>query len=123
MLVICNDCREIQCWAPQGGLRLRDTACVACKATSLRKMTGAEDKARRAAFAAKLPARQADRKPAPESPTAEQLKLREVQALERIATALEDLNEREETRDMAKAMAPMPLHEHLTNLVKLCRIA
>lgn len=119
MLVICNECREIQCWAPQGGPRLRETACVACKATSLRKMTGAEDKARREAFAAKLPARQ----PAPESPTAEQLKLREVQALERIATALEDLNEANAMREVSRACAPMPGIEQFTNLIKLCRIA
>lgn len=57
MLVKCPACGEIQPWQPKGGPRLAQSFCRLCKVQGLRKMTGAEERARRAAFAASLPPR------------------------------------------------------------------
>lgn len=57
MLVKCSDCGEMQPWKAKGGPRLALTPCYKCATPALRKLTTEEERARRAAFVAKMPPR------------------------------------------------------------------
>lgn len=102
MLVKCSECHEMQAWKGKGVPPLRATACDKCGLPALRKLTPAEERARRQAYLDAMPPRAPVVVASQISPPTPAPQKRQAAALERIAAALE-------------ALAPTPI-ERLTRI-------